>query len=61
MRECASVYPQLICAMSMSGHNGSGVAEAQYALKDEPLRQRAEREKSDLETGSDLKTEVSIV
>ena len=47
--------------MSMSGHNGSGVAEAQYALKDEPLRQRAEREKSDLETGSDLKTEVSIV
>ena len=47
--------------MSMSGHNGSGVAEAQYELKDEPLRQRAEREKPDLECGSDTKAEVSIV
>ena len=47
--------------MSMSGHCGSEVAEAQYASKGKPVNQSEEIEKSDLECGSDTKAEVSFV
>ena len=60
MRESAPGYPQLICAMSLSEHNGSGVAEAQYYLKDKPVCQSTEIEKSDVECGSGTKAEMSL-